>query len=143
MILLATILLGVWMIDHTVHVWLVAALVLPYTRFAWKIALAMAGTALALSTWIVAYKWQVDSALQLRYVLSGCLLLAVLSVFFRAWEGARDQLAATTNTLENKLQTITQGITVFGSDGRVKLFNAPSSRLLNLPEALLLQQPTL
>lgn len=88
-VVLAVILIGVWNMHYTTHFWTIAGLALPFTRFRWRTALAVSSAALAASVWIVVYKWQVDFTMGLRSTLSGCLLLVILTVFFRAWEGAR------------------------------------------------------
>ncbi|MEN9781260.1 MAG: hypothetical protein RL014_2408 [Pseudomonadota bacterium] len=140
---LTVMLVAVWHNHYTTQVWVVAGLVLPYTRFRWKPSLAIGATTLAVSVWILDHKWQVEDTILIRAALAGCLSLVVLSIFFRAVEGVRDQIEQTTAMLENTLENITQGVTVYDGEGRLKLFNTPASQQLKMPADFLVREPLL
>lgn len=126
-------LMAVWHKDPTAHMWVIAAMVLPFTRFPWKIAAAICLIALTTSLWILQTNWHVDQQFMIRSVLSGAMLIAVMSIFAWGWGEVRLELGRATQMMEETLQNVTQGVALFDAEGRLRLFNTPLAEQLQLP----------
>lgn len=123
--------------------WLPVAMVYAFTRLDRPQALAACGLAGAAALGVMAWSPQVPASMAWRTLLVSLTTLWLLWMFFRTRSEIQDRLDRTRQLLDASLRALSQGVSVIGPDGRLKLHNAQMARMLDLPEEWLAVGPKL
>ena len=123
--------------------WLPVAMLYAFTRLRrpWALAACAVAGAACLAAMAWAWEWQVVGLW--RSLLVSLTMLWLLWMFFHTRDEVHERLDRTRQLLDASLRAMSQGVSVIGPDGRLKLHNAQMSRMLDLPEAFLASGPLL
>ncbi len=134
---------GIWFVNPFAIMWVLASIPVLFIRLPVGPAYAVSAAAMVLVLNILFFKHNLDVITLTRLALAGAMIIITLGIFFKILNKINGELTETTALLDSTLQSVSQGISVIGTDNRYKLFNQQTCDLLNLPRSLLASKPTL